>query len=103
MSLCCEQDFEPGIRQQDIDRRWRARGYSCALWIDPPEQRWEQQINREDELIMALSGEISVRLGQREHRLRPGQELNIPAHEPYSIRHESPGTLSWLYGFKVSA
>ena len=40
-----------------VARRWRERGFSCGLWVDPPGQVWADFIHDTDELVMAVEGE----------------------------------------------
>ena len=41
---------------------WAARGFSCALWIDPPGQRWEDFVHNTDELVLVLEGELEFEI-----------------------------------------
>ena len=40
---------------------WEARGFSCDLWIDPPNQTWENSAHPVDELVMVLQGIVALK------------------------------------------
>jgi mannose-6-phosphate isomerase-like protein (cupin superfamily) len=83
-----------------IERGWRARGFSCDLWVDPPGRVWEGYVHATDELLMVLEGELEVEMQGRRFRPKTGEEVFIPAHVTHSVRNVGGTTARWLYGYK---
>jgi mannose-6-phosphate isomerase-like protein (cupin superfamily) len=83
-----------------IERGWRARGFSCDLWVDPPGRVWEGYVHATDELLMVLEGELEVEMQGRRFRPKTGEEAFIPAHVTHSVRNVGGTTARWLYGYK---
>ena len=81
-----------GKMRAEVERDWRARGYSCGLWTDPPGQRWEDFIRGVDELVVLLEGKAE--------RLGVGEEILIPARAVHGVRSIGTKTSRWLYGYK---
>ncbi len=79
---------------------WAARGFSCALWVDPPGQVWEGFVHATDELVMPVDGTIELEFGGSVHRPRPGDEILIPARVVHTVRNVGPGVARWLYGYR---
>ncbi len=85
--------------QTEIARRWRERGFSCGLWVDPPGQAWEDYVHAVDELVLVVEGDVEYEVDGVVHRPGVGQELLIPAHARHSVRNRGPGESRWLYGY----
>lgn len=90
------------VDPEEVARRWRERGFSCDLWVDPPGQRWEDFVHATDELVVVLDGEMEFEVEGRVHHPRPGEELLIPAGARHSARNIGSRTARWLYGYKKS-
>ncbi|HEY9844185.1 MAG: cupin domain-containing protein [Candidatus Sericytochromatia bacterium] len=101
-SVSFEEGVIEGIHQEDVAKDWAARGFSCELWVDPPEQVWENYVHAADELLMPLTGLLQVEFRGEAHKLSAGQEIRIPAGMIHSIRNISHTTVSWLYGYNQS-
>jgi hypothetical protein len=43
---------------ESVRQNWHQRGFSCDLWIDPPDQRWEGYVHNTDELVMVVEGMV---------------------------------------------
>ncbi|MFO0773655.1 MAG: cupin domain-containing protein [Nitrospiraceae bacterium] len=82
---------------------WLARGFSCALWVDPPGQVWEDYVHSTDELVMVLAGTIELEFDGRRFLPTIGEEILIPAHMRHSVRNVGSETARWLYGYNHSA
>ena len=39
---------------------WRQRGFSCALWTDPPGQVWADFVHPVDERLLPVEGELEL-------------------------------------------
>jgi quercetin dioxygenase-like cupin family protein len=81
---------------------WRARGFSCELWVDPPGQRWEDFTHAADELVIVLEGVMEFEIEGQVHHPKIGEELLIPAQAHHSARNIGKMTSRWLYGYKGS-
>lgn len=88
------------IRQQDVADDWSARGFSCALWVDSPGQRWEDFVHGTDELVIVLSGKLEFEIDGALSRPRAGEEVFIPAGAVHSVRNIGATTARWLYGYR---
>ncbi len=79
---------------------WRARGFSCEVWVDPPGQRWEDFTHATDEVVIVLEGAMEFEIeGLAKHPL-PGDELLIPAGAVHSARNIGSTTARWLFGYR---
>jgi len=83
----------------DLAKNWSDRGFSCALWMDPPGQRWENYVHRTDELVMVIEGEVEFEIDGTIHHPAQGEELFIPAGAVHSVRNIGDTTSRWLYGY----
>src|SRR5262249_20418642 len=86
----------------EVAQEWRARGFSCGLWVDPPGQRWEDYVHDVDELVMVVDGEVEFEIAGHVHRPQPGEELLIPARALHSVRNLGQTTSHWLYGYAAA-
>jgi endonuclease/exonuclease/phosphatase family metal-dependent hydrolase len=88
------------LDQEEIRRRWAARGFSCDLWVDPPGRVWSDFVHETDELVMIVEGEQEFEMNGRSHRPPIGEELLIPAGTSHTARNFGRITSRWLYGYK---
>ncbi|MDH4225803.1 MAG: cupin domain-containing protein, partial [Deltaproteobacteria bacterium] len=65
----------PAPNPSVISENWRARGFSCGLWTDPPGQVWEGYVHPVDELLMVVEGEVEVEMNGQVLRPAPGEEV----------------------------
>jgi quercetin dioxygenase-like cupin family protein len=92
---------KPGQTDREtVARDWRARGFGCDIWTDPPGQVWADFVHASDELLMLIDGEIELRFGGQ--RLRPavGEEILIPAGEPHTVINIGHSRNHWYYGYR---
>jgi quercetin dioxygenase-like cupin family protein len=89
----------PAVDQEAVARRWRTRGFSCGLWVDPPGQVWEDYVHETDELVLLVEGDVEFEVDGEVHRPHPGEELLIPAGARHTVRNVGAGTSRWLYGY----
>lgn len=88
---------------ESVRAAWLARGFSCALWVDPPGQVWEDYVHAADELVMVIDGTIELEFDGRRFTPVVGEEVLIPARMPHTVRNIGSGTARWLYGYHNSA
>jgi len=84
---------------EQIRAGWQKRGFSCDVWVDPPEQRWEDFVHATDELVIVLEGRMEFEIEGVVHHPSPGEELFIPAGAVHSARNIGKVTARWLYGY----
>jgi mannose-6-phosphate isomerase-like protein (cupin superfamily) len=89
---------EGRVDRDAVAARWRERGFSCGLWVDPPGQVWADYAHDVDEFVMVLEGEGEGD-GKR-HYPEPGTELLIPARARHTVRNLGRSESRWLYGYK---
>lgn len=91
------------IDRAKVERDWRARGFSCGLWTDPPGQVWRNYVHDVDELFMVVEGEIELEMQGRAFRPGIGEEVLIPAGVVHTVRNVASNTARWLYGYRKEA
>jgi quercetin dioxygenase-like cupin family protein len=89
------------VDREGIAARWRARGFGCDLWEDPPGRRWEGFVHGTDELVLVLEGRMEFEVEGRKLQPRVGEELLIPAGAAHSARNLGDTTARWLYGYRA--
>jgi mannose-6-phosphate isomerase-like protein (cupin superfamily) len=88
------------VERSEVEKNWRARGFSCDLWVDPPGQVWKDYIHSVDELLMVLEGEVELEMQGKTFRPKIGEEVLIPARTLHTVRNVGGTTSRWLYGYK---
>jgi mannose-6-phosphate isomerase-like protein (cupin superfamily) len=88
----------PNSRKVKAD--WRARGFSCEVWSDPPGQVWADFVHGVDELVMTIDGDVEFEFGGNTYRPSPGEELMIPAGTSHTVRNVGTTTSHWLFGYR---
>lgn len=84
-----------------IEEDWRARGYSCAMWVDPPGQQWEDFVHGTDEVVVVVEGKMEFEVEGEIYRPQIGEELFIPAGAVHSARNIGMIIGRWLYGYRL--
>lgn len=85
----------------EVQGRWRDRGFSCELWVDPPETIWEDFVHDTDELVLLLDGQVTIEIAGRILRLEPGKEVMLPAGVRHTVRNVGGTSARWLYGYRL--
>lgn len=89
-----------GVDRTAVAADWRARGFSCDIWEDPPGQVWADFVHGTDELAMVVDGDVEFEFAGETYRPPPGQELLIPAGAPHTVRNVGRSPSRWLYGYR---
>ena len=89
--------------QQAVRAAWRTRGFSCQLWIDPPDQVRSDFQHDVDELVLLLDGAAEIELRGTMVRMHPGDEIRIPAGTRHTVRNCGEGPARWLHGYPLAA
>jgi len=97
-------DLDRGKFPAPLDRTavaadWRARGYSCGSFVDPPGRRWEDFVHDCNELVTVVEGRLEMVVRGKTMALEPGDEVFIPKGALHSVRNIHHGTTVWLYGY----
>jgi mannose-6-phosphate isomerase-like protein (cupin superfamily) len=88
------------VDRAQIAKDWRARGFSCDLWVDPPGQVWADYVHSTDELLMLMEGKLELEMQGKTLHPAIGEEVFIPAYTNHSVRNIGSTTARWLYGYK---
>lgn len=78
---------------------WRARGYSCGTFVDPPGRCWEDFVHDCNEVVTVVEGRLEMEVAGRTATVEPGDEVFIPRSARHSVRNIHDGTTVWLYGY----
>ena len=83
-----------------VRQDWRARGFSCDLRTDPPEQVWNNIVRKVDELAMVIEGEMEFELEGKKLHPKMHEEVFVPAHVPHTARNLGKTPAHYLYGLR---
>jgi mannose-6-phosphate isomerase-like protein (cupin superfamily) len=78
---------------------WRARGFSCDLFVDPPGREWLDFKHQANELLTVAEGRLEVTIGDEAMIAEPGDEIYIPRGVRHSLRNICRSPTRWLYGY----
>lgn len=90
------------IDKETVRADWAQRGFTCELWVDPPDQVWRDFLHDVDELVLLLEGQSLIELPGRSVKLNSGDELLIPAGTRHTVRNCGTGPARWLHGYRVA-
>ncbi len=97
--LFVQGKFASPVDRAAVARDWRARGFSCDLFVDPPGREWNGFVHGTDELVTVVEGRLELEMGNDRFIAEPGDELLIPGGMTHSVRNRGAGTTRWLYGY----
>ena len=97
--LCVRRKFAAPVDPGAVAADWRARGYSCDEFVDPPGQQWNGFVHATDELVTVVAGRVELEVGDAAVIAEPGDEVFIPRRVIHSVRNKSSGVSRWLYGY----
>ncbi|WP_299621435.1 cupin domain-containing protein [Pelagibius sp.] len=78
---------------------WRARGFSCHEFNDPPGQAWNDFVHDSDELVTVVRGRLELIVEAERFVVEAGDEAFIPRGARHSVRNLAPGPTRWLFGY----
>jgi mannose-6-phosphate isomerase-like protein (cupin superfamily) len=90
------------MEQTNVAKQWAGRGFSCAIWTDPPGRVWADFVHDVDEIVMLIDGEIEVSFRGRTLHPQPGEEVLIPAATSHTVRNIGKTTNHWYYGYRLA-
>ncbi|MFQ6017308.1 MAG: cupin domain-containing protein [Kiloniellaceae bacterium] len=85
--------------RETVAADWKARGYSCGTFVDPPGRRWEDFVHDRNEVVTVVEGRLEMEISGATMALDPGDEAFIPKGARHSVRNIHHGTSVWLYGY----
>ena len=91
--------FSAPVDQATVAADWRARGYTCGTFVDPPGRCWEDFVHDCNELVTVVEGGLEMVVSGETVTLEPGDEVFIPKGALHSVRNIHSGTSVWLYGY----
>jgi mannose-6-phosphate isomerase-like protein (cupin superfamily) len=94
-----KRKFPAPVERMRVAAEWRDRGYSCALFVDPPGRAWTDFVHTSNELVMVAEGRLEVTIEGTSMVAEPGDEVFIPRGALHSVRNIHSDTTRWLYGY----
>ena len=91
--------FQRPVDRDAVAGDWRARGFSCDLFTDPPGREWLDFTHDVNELVTVLSGRLELELDGNWFAVEEGDEVFIPRGARHSVRNIHDRTTRWLYGY----
>ncbi len=91
--------FPAPLDRAAVAAEWRARGYSCGSFVDPPGRRWEDFVHDCNELVTVIEGRLEMVVSGETMTLEPGDEVFIPKGALHSVRIILHDSTVWLYGY----
>lgn len=91
--------FPTPVERAKVAADWRSRGYSCALFVDPPGRAWTDFVHGSNELITVAAGRLEVTVRDVRVVAEPGDEVFIPKGVRHSVRNIHDDETHWLYGY----
>ncbi|HAR67014.1 MAG TPA: cupin domain-containing protein [Lentisphaeria bacterium] len=83
---------------EDIVGNWQERGFSCDRESLAPGEVTDRRIHTFDQLIVLLSGEVTVEIAGETFKPAIGEELLIPAGTIRCINNHTLEPIIWLHG-----
>lgn len=91
--------FPVPVRREQVAGDWRARGYSCDLFVDPPGREWNDFVHGCNELVTVVEGRLRMTVSDTTVELGPGDEVFIPRGAVHSVKNVHNAESRWLYGY----
>lgn len=91
--------FAVPVARDAVAVNWRARGYDCHDFSDPPGRAWRDFVHDVDEVVTVLSGRLALEMDDVALELGPGDEAFIPRGARHTVRSIAEGRTDWLFGY----
>ncbi len=88
--------FTVPVDRSKVARDWKAQGYSCSLFIDPPGRQWNNFVHTCDELVVVVTGQLRMIIGDESWDIKPGDQIFIPKGASHSVHNIFSGQTQWL-------
>jgi len=97
--LIARAKFPAPVDRDRVAADWRARGYSCGLFVDPPGREWNGFVHDTNELVTVAEGRLELTVAGKTLVAEPGDEVFIPRGAVHSVKNIHQATTRWLYGY----
>jgi quercetin dioxygenase-like cupin family protein len=97
--IISQKKFSQPVDEAAVAASWRARGYSCHYFTDPPGQEWNGFVHTTNELVTVLEGALALTIGAEQCTAGPGDEVFIPRDAVHSVKNIHTGTTRWMFGY----
>jgi quercetin dioxygenase-like cupin family protein len=97
--LVVRNRFARPVDRTAVAAEWRARGYSCQLFVDPPGREWNGFVHPTNELVTVVEGRLEMTVAHECVVAEPGDEVFVPRGAVHSVKNAYPGTTRWLFGY----
>jgi quercetin dioxygenase-like cupin family protein len=97
--LVTRAKFARPVSAEAVRRDWKARGFGCETFVDPPGREWNDFVHDTDELVTVLEGRLRFLMNGKTYELEAGDELFIPKGIRHSVHNIHRGTTRWLFGY----
>jgi quercetin dioxygenase-like cupin family protein len=91
--------FRHPVSAEAVRRAWKARGFTCETFVDPPGREWNDFVHDTDELVTVIEGRLRFLMNGKTHEIEEGDELFIPKGIRHSVHNIHHGTTRWLFGY----
>lgn len=99
VELLTKGKFARPVNREAVARDWRARGFSCELFVDPPGREWLDFVHRTNELVAVVEGRLHLTINGRAFVAEEGDEVFILRDAVHSVRNVHDRATRWLYGY----
>jgi quercetin dioxygenase-like cupin family protein len=82
-----------------VIRDWKARGYDCRPFVDPPGQEWNNFVHQTNELVTVAEGRLEMTVASQRFMVEPGDEVFIPKGVVHSVKNSNNVTTRWFFGY----
>ena len=93
------QKFAAPVDPRAVAASWKARGYSCHNFTDPPGREWNGFVHATNELLTVVEGRLELTMAGEKLQVGPGDEAFIPRDAVHSVKNVNGGTTRWLFGY----
>ena len=97
--LVTRNKFFPPIVCDEVIRDWKARGYDCRPFVDPPGQEWNNFVHQTNELVTVAEGRLEMTVASQHFMVEPGDEVFIPKGVVHSVKNSNNVTTRWFFGY----
>lgn len=99
MNYVTHNKFAVPINHNIVVHAWRARGFSCDTFVDPPGREWNDFVHATNELVTVIDGQLSLTIAGEELIIEPGDEVFVPKGAYHSVKNIHHAATRWLYGY----
>lgn len=87
------------VDHQDIEKEWRARGFSFGVFRDAHGQEWNDFVHDTHEYVIVSKGTLIVSVGDETAVCEAGDLVWIPKGTRHSLKTTSANGSVWIYGY----